>query len=142
MKKFVSILLVVALVLTASCALAKVKVKKLKEGKYIVGKDIKAGDYTLKCTATDGSKLNGAYDMLGKAFGALGEKELGGLYGALGDMAEEIAGMSVEILGDFGDVLDSYELDKDEEMELTLTEGTALQISSGKCELTPVEAEK
>ena len=43
--------------------------------------------------------------------------------------------MEVKILGDYGDVLRSVEMKTGDVVTLSLSEGTALQISEGSCTL-------
>lgn len=109
----------------------------LREGKYVIGKDIAAGTYRLTCIGTDGEQVKNAYSGLGKAMDALdGSNGYGDLMGALGGLYEELSELSVEILGDFGDVLATYSLKKGDSMHIQLNKGTALKISEGSCTLT------
>ena len=106
----------------------------LREGKYIIGEDIEAGTYTLTCIATAGEQMNDAYGSLGSAFDALdGGNEFSSLFGMLGGMAEDYVDMTVEIIGDYGDVLRTYSMKTGDSMSITLREETALQISDGSC---------
>ena len=107
----------------------------LREGKYIVGDDIMPGTYTLKCTETSGDTYGGLYSSLGDLYGG-SDSPLGGLIGSLGGMMSDIINTEVEIIGDYGTVLKSYELKAGESVQLTLTENTALKISEGTCVLT------
>jgi len=45
----------------------------------------------------------------------------------------------VEIIGNYGDVLKSYNLKTGETMNIVLEEGTALQISDGSCTLVKAQ---
>lgn len=110
----------------------------LGEGKYIIGKDIPAGHYTVTCLSTDGESLNSAYGSLGSAYDSMsgGGDSWSSLFGALGNMLEQVSELEIEILGDYGDVLKKVTLKKDASTELTLSEGTALQISEGSARLT------
>ena len=106
----------------------------LREGKYIIGEDIEAGTYTLTCIATAGEQMNDAYGSLGSAFDAIeGGNEFGSLFGMLGGMAEDYVDMTVEIIGDYGDVLKTYSMKTGDTMSITLKEETALQITDGSC---------
>ena len=106
----------------------------LREGKYIIGEDIEAGRYTLTCTATAGEEMNDAYASLGSVFGALeGGSEFGSLFGMLGGMAENYVNMTVEIIGNYGDVLKSYSMKTGDVISIALKAETALQITDGSC---------
>ena len=107
----------------------------LREGKYIVGDDILPGSYTLKCTETSGNTYGGLYSSLGDFYGGI-DSSLGGLIGSLGGMMSDIINTEVEIIGDYGTVLKSYELKVGESVQITLSENTALKISEGTCVLT------
>jgi len=107
----------------------------LREGKYIVGDDILPGTYTLKCTETSGDTYGGLYSSLGDLYGG-SDSPLGGLIGSLGGMMSDIINTEVEIIGDYGTVLKSYELKAGESVQLTLSENTALKISEGTCVLS------
>ena len=110
----------------------------LQEGKYIIGKDIPAGDYTITCLSTEGESLNNVYSSLGSAYDSLDGSSgsaWGNLFGALGGMMQEISELEVEILGDYGDVLKRVTMKKDASVDLTLSEGTALKISEGSAKL-------
>lgn len=111
----------------------------LQEGKYIIGKDIPAGSYTITCLSTEGEDLNNMYSSLGSAYNSLDSSsgtDWGSLFGALGGLMEDISELEVEILGDYGDVLKKVTLKKDASVDLTLNEGTALQISEGTAKLS------
>ena len=43
--------------------------------------------------------------------------------------------MTVEILGDYGDVLNTWTLKAGENLRITLNEGTALSIKDGSCQM-------
>ena len=104
----------------------------LQEGMYVVGEDIQPGKYKITCTETEGEKMNGAYSALGDAYGKIGDDDgLGSLFGALGDLMEEVSPATVEILGDYGEVLKSYELKAGESANIKLKEGTALKLADG-----------
>ena len=107
----------------------------LREGKYIVGEDILPGTYTLKCTESSGDTYGDLYSSLGEFYGGL-DSSLGGLMGSLGGVMSDIINTEVQIIGDYGTVLKSYELKAGESVRLTLTEKTALTISEGTCILT------
>ena len=107
----------------------------LRAGKYIVGDDILPGKYTLKCTETSGDTYGGLYSSLGDLYGG-SDSPLGGLIGSLGGMMSGIINTEVEIIGDYGTVLKSYELKAGESVQITLAENTALQIIDGTCVLS------
>ena len=113
----------------------------LREGKYIIGEDIAPGAYTLTCTATAGEQMNDAYGSLGGALDALdgGGNEFGALFGMLGGMAEDVIDMTVEIVGDYGDVLKRYDMKAGDSLPITLKEGTALKITDGSCTIAPAQ---
>ena len=112
----------------------------LREGKYIIGEDIEAGTYTLTCIATAGEQMNDTYGSLGDAFDAIeGGNEFGSLFGMLGGMAEDYVDMTVEIIGDYGDVLKTYSMKTGDTMSITLKEETALQITDGSCTIVAEE---
>ena len=96
----------------------------LREGKFIVGQDILPGSYTIKCTETFGDTYGDAYSSLGGFFG-----------GDLGGMMGDLINAQVEILGDYGTVIKSFELGVGDSARITLEEGTALQITDGACVL-------
>lgn len=110
----------------------------LQEGKYIIGKDIPAGSYTITCLSTEGESLNNMYTSLGTAYDSM-DSDSGtswsNLFGALGSMMEDISELEIEILGDYGDVLKKVTLKKDASTDIVLSEGTALQISEGTAKL-------
>ena len=103
----------------------------LREGKFIIGQDIQPGTYTIKCTETFGDTYGDAYSSLGGLFGG----DWGDLMGSLGGMMGDLINAEVEILGDYGTVLKSFELGVGDSARITLSAGTALQISDGTCVL-------
>lgn len=108
----------------------------LREGMYVVGEDIQPGTYKITCTETEGEKMGGAYSSLGDAYSKLdGNDSWGSLFGSLGGMMEDVAPAIVEIVGDYGKVIKSYELKTGETMTITLEEDTALKVSDGSCVL-------
>ena len=114
--------------------------KTLRAGKYIIGEDIEAGTYTLTCTGTEGEQMNDVYGSLGSAIDALeGGSEFGSLFGMLGGMAENYVDMTVEIIGDYGDVLRTYSMKTGDAMSIALKEGTALRITDGSCTILAEE---
>ena len=106
----------------------------LREEKFIVGQDILPGTYTLKCTATSGDTYGDLYSSLGDAYSSF-DSALGGLMGSLGGMMGDVINAEVEILGNYGTVLKSFEMKAGDSVRITLEEGTALQISDGTCVL-------
>ena len=123
--------------------LDKAESYSLPEGKYIVGQDIRPGRYVLTCVATAGEQLGDAYSSLGGLFGALGGDEksasYGDAFGSLGGMMGDLVSTQVKVIGDYGTVLRSFELKKDQSIQISLDERTALQIEDGTCTLTPVD---
>ena len=103
----------------------------LREGKFIIGQDILPGSYTIKCTETFGDTYGDAYSSLGGFFGG----DLGGMMNSLGGMMGDLINAEVEILGDYGTVIKSFELGVGDTARITLEEGTALQITDGACVL-------
>ena len=80
----------------------------LRAGKYIIGQEIEAGTYTLTCTGTDGEQMNDAYGALGSAFDKMdgsNSNDYSNLFGALGGLMENYVDLTVEIIGNYGDVL-------------------------------------
>ena len=135
MRKYLSLLLVALLL--CLCA-AQAEARTLREGRYIVGEDIPAGRYVLTCVKTTGEQVGDAYGKLGGAMDSLtGESGYGALFGALGGLMENTVGMTVEILGGYGDVLNSDTLMKGDSVRITLKEHTALKITDGSCTLEP-----
>lgn len=110
--------------------------RTLREGKYIIGKDIAAGTYTVACIGTEGESLGESYGSLGGMMDALDDESdtnWSDLYGSLGGMMGDYLDMSLRILGDYGDVLREYNMKNGDSFSLTLEEGTALEISNGSC---------
>lgn len=105
----------------------------LREGKFIVGEDILPGTYTITCQETHGEKIGDAYSSLGNAIDSLDDENsgAGSLMDALGGMMEDVALTTVEILGDYGDVLKSFEMKSGETATITLDENTAIQVTGG-----------
>ena len=63
----------------------------LSEGKYIIGKDIPAGTYTITCLSTKGEELSGVYDSLGSAYDSMsGGGQSEGIYLILAQLASRI----------------------------------------------------
>ncbi len=144
MKKYVVLIVALALLAAfgAGAALAQeAEGRTLREGKYIIGEDIVPGTYTLTCTATAGEQMNDAYDSLGGALDALdgGGNEFGALFGMLGGVAKDVIDMTVEIVGDYGDVLKRYDMKAGDSLPITLKEGTALRITDGSCTIAPAQ---
>ena len=138
MKKLIVLtaaLLVLALIgICVAEEQTEIEGRALREGKYIIGEDIEAGTYTLTCIATAGEQMNDTYGSLGSAFDAIeGGNEFGSLFGMLGGMAEDYVDMTVEIIGDYGDVLKTNTMKAGDTMSITLKEETALQITDGSC---------
>ena len=102
----------------------------LKSGKFIVGEDILPGTYTVKCLKSDGDTYGDLYSGLGNAYSGI-DSSLGGLMGSLGGMMGDLITTGVDIIGDYGTVLKSYELKTGDSVTVKLEEGTALQISDG-----------
>ena len=63
------------------------------------------------------------------------DDSLGGLMGSLGGMMSVVSYAEVEILGDYGTVLKSFEMKTGDTVRVSLTENTALQITEGTCVL-------
>lgn len=144
MKKLIALTMALLMLAFAGVGIAEVteetESRVLREGKYIIGEDIEAGTYTLTCTATVGEQMNDAYGSLGDAFDALeGGNEFGSLFGMLGGMAENYVDMTVEIIGDYGDILRTYSMKTGDTMSITLKAETALQIMDGSCTITAEE---
>lgn len=143
MRRILALLLALA-ALCASAALAaevEEEIPKFEDGKYIVGEDVEAGIYELTCVSTAGEQLGNAYGALGGALDALeGGDDYGELFGALGGLMETYVEMSVEIVGDYGDVLESYSLEAGESIRIELQAETAMVITDGSCTLEAVEA--
>lgn len=105
--------------------------KTLREGKYIIGDDIAPGNYRITCIETSGEVYGGIYSSLGGLY----NDSMSSLFDSLGGMMETIINVKVEIIGDYGTVLKSVELKKGDVIDITLSEGTALQISEGSCSI-------
>ena len=105
--------------------------KSLRAGKYIIGEDILSGTYKITCTSTEGEDIGDAYSSIGNAYGALLGDEWGSLLGSLGGAMGSFSEASIKIVGDYGSVLKSYTMKKGDVMTVTLSEGTALEISDG-----------
>lgn len=110
--------------------------RTLREGKYIIGKDIAAGTYTITCIGTEGESFEESYGSLGSMMDALddnSDSNWSDLYGSLGGMMGNYLDMSLKILGSYGDVLREYSMKNGDSFSLTLEEGTALEVSDGSC---------
>ena len=135
-KKVLAVLLIALLVCLGAAQAAEART--LREGRYIVGEDIPAGRYVLTCVSTTGEKMGDAYGQLGGALDAFsGESGYGALFGALGGLMEDTMGMTVEVLGDYGDVLKRGTLMTGDSVTITLEGRTALKITDGSCTLEP-----
>ena len=64
-----------------------------------------------------------------------GTSSYGQLFSAFGGLMEEAIGVTVEIIGDYGDVLKTYTMQKDDTFTIKLKAKTALKISDGTCTL-------
>ena len=137
MKRMVALAMVAVMMICAAAGYAETgKGRTLREGKYIVGEDIAAGTYTLTCIETAGEQLSDAYGSLGSMLDSMGDDQgYGSMFGAFGDMFEAYVGMTVEILGAYGDVLKSYTMKAGDSMSIKLKNDTALAISDGSCTL-------
>ena len=135
MKRLIALGLVVLMVACAAAGLAEGRDgRTLRSGKYIIGEDIRAGKYTLTCIETEGEQMKNAYGALGDMLDAMDDTQgYGSMFSAFGGMFETYSGLSVEIVGDYGDVLKSYTLKTGDTVSITLREGTALRISDGSC---------
>lgn len=137
MKRKITLLLV-CMLLVLSCQLVAAADSEiaLREGRYIVGEDIDPGKYILTCTATTTGQIGDAYGALGNAIDSFGGTSgFGNLFNAFGGLMEEISGVTVQIIGNYGDVLASRELKEGETVQVNLKTGTALKISDGTCTL-------
>ena len=115
--------------------------KKLRDGKYIIGKDIPAGKYVITCLETEGEKVGSAYSSLGSAYDALDDSSDGNwssLFSSLGNIMGDLSEMEVEILGEYGDVLRSVSMKAGDTVELKLEEKTAIKITDGSCTIESV----
>ena len=106
-------------------------VRSLRSGKYIVGKDILPGFYRLTCTGTEGEDIGNAYASLGNAYGDLIGDGWGSLMDSLGSMMGSISETKVKIVGDYGTELNSVSMKTGDSCTITLSEGTALEVSDG-----------
>lgn len=114
--------------------------RTLRDGKYVIGRDIAPGLYTITCIATTGESAGDAYGSLGSMMDSLDGNSDGNwssFYGSLGSLMGEYMDMTVEIIGDYGDVLNSYGMKKGDSLSIKLEEGTALKISDGSCTVRP-----
>ncbi|MDY5730788.1 MAG: hypothetical protein SPL05_04490 [Eubacteriales bacterium] len=115
----------------------------LSEGKYIVGQDVKPGKYTITCTANEGEQVGDAYASLGGLLGALGEDEESKKYGeamnSLGGLMGDLINTEVKVLGDYGTAIKSFELKKDQSIDIVLEEKTAIEIVNGTCTLVSIQ---
>lgn len=110
--------------------------RTLREGKFIIGKDIAPGRYTVTCSGTAGETIGDAYGSLGGMIDAADDESdanWGAVFGGFGDIMGDTMDMKLEIIGDYGDVLSSYTMKNGDYFSITLEEGTALQISDGSC---------
>ena len=105
--------------------------RSLRSGKYIIGKDILPGTYKITCTGTEGEDLGNAYSSLGNAYGSLLGDDWGNLMGSLGNMMGSISETEVKIIGDYGTELKKVAMKTGDVCSITLSEGTALEISDG-----------
>ena len=114
--------------------------RSLREGKYVIGRDIAPGLYTITCTSTAGEAAGDAYGSLGSMMDSLddnSDSNWSSFYGSLGSLMGEYMEMTVEIIGDYGDVLNSYGMKSGDSLSIKLEEGTALKISDGSCTVRP-----
>ena len=142
MKKWIALVLAILAAVCATAGSAEgPRGWTLRDGKYIVGEEIGAGAYTLTCIGTAGEEMGDAYSSLGHAFDALdgSGSDYSALFGSLGGMMEQYMDMTVEIVGDYGDVLRSYSMKTGDSMSIFLKEGTALRITDGSCTLVKAE---
>ena len=144
MKKLIALAMALMMLAFAGVGVAEeteeAEDRVLREGKYIIGEDIEPGTYTLTCIGTAGTQMNDAYGSLGNAFDALeGGNEFSALFGLLGNMAEDFVDMTVEIIGDYGDVLKTCTMKTGDTMTITLRVETALQITDGSCTIVAAE---
>lgn len=139
MKRWIAVAMAVLLALCAGAGVAGEPVERvLQEGRYIVGEDIEPGNYTLTCLETAGGDMKAAYGALGDALNALDSSQgYGEMLGTFGGMFAAYIDMTVEILGDFGDVLKRWEMKAGDSMSVALEVGTALRITDGRCAIAP-----
>ena len=162
MKKLLSALLILALVLTALSATAfaagspdfsqysEAEIKQLYEAlrDEMIARGIplakeltlKEGKFVVGSDILPGTytikcteTFGDTYGDLYSSLGGLFNDEMSGLMGTLGGMMSEIANAQVAILGDYGTVIKSFELGVGDSTRITLEEGTALQITDGTC---------
>ena len=112
----------------------------LSEGLYIVGQDIKEGEYVITCVSTDADNVSRSFDSLGSALDGLGVSNNGtsysDLYSSLGSAFSALDdGVKIEIVGDYGSVLRTIQLKKGQSASLKLEGKVALRISDGECKL-------
>ncbi len=70
------------------------------------------------------------YSSMGEAYSSF-DSALGGLMGSLGDVIGDVINAEVEIIGDYGTVLKSFEMKAGDSVRITLEESTVLQLSEG-----------
>ena len=113
----------------------------LPEGKYVVGTDVPPGKYMITCISTNGDEIEDLYSSLGNMLDSLDDEDAG--YGdswaSIGGAMGAMSSASISILGDYGTVLKSYSLKKDEAVQVTLEEKSALEIRDGSCTLRAIE---
>lgn len=111
----------------------------LGDGKYIVGKDIQPGKYIITCIKSSAEDYKNSMDSLGSIFGALDSDNgdaYSGYFSALGSMVSAIdEGAHIEIIGDYGNVQQSFYLKVNEQKLIQIDGKVALSISDGTCEL-------
>lgn len=135
MKRSILAILMAAALMLAGAAQAAGTIT-LREGRYIIGEDIPAGKYVLTCLSTTGGELGNAYGQIGGVMDSFGGTQgYGSLFGAFGGIMESIVGMTVEVLGGYGEVIKSGTLKTGDRVAITLTTNTALKISDGSCSL-------
>ena len=114
---------------------------KLVEGQYVIGEDIEPGKYKLTCLTVDGETEGDLYSSLGGALGGLIGGEEGQAYanamGSLGGLYKTLSTATVDIVGEYGSVIKSYDLKPDQSVTLTLKTKTAINVSDGTCKLEP-----
>ena len=144
MKRMIALAMGILLLACAAAGLAEadapIEARTLREGRYIVGEDIEPGTYTLTCTGTAGEQMKDAYGALGDAMDALdGGQGYGSVFGAFGSVFETVADMTVEIVGDYGDVLKTWTMKTGDAMTIELEGRTALRITDGSCTIAAAE---
>lgn len=134
MKRLIAMALAVLLICAAAGLAEAAEGRVLREGKYIIGEDITAGTYTLTCVETSGEQMKDAYGALGSMLDAVdGKQGYGSMFGAFGSMFETYMDMTVEIVGDYGEVLKSFTMKAGDSATVALSVGTALRIADGSC---------